>query len=121
MSSNPVHGEEYVFLQYYVIKFASDLRQVSGFLRVLPVSSTNKPDRHDITEILLKMALTTKLIIYFNIPQSQILRSYGASHVNVYIVHAPQERGLIIIVFLLYPYIEGEQRPQWPKDKVQKD
>jgi hypothetical protein len=24
-----------------------------------PVSSTNKPDRHDITEILLKMALNT--------------------------------------------------------------
>jgi hypothetical protein len=39
-----------------VIKFVSDLRQVSGFLRV---SFTNKTDRHDITEILLKVALNT--------------------------------------------------------------
>jgi hypothetical protein len=37
----------------------SDLRQVGGFLRVLPVSSTNKTDHHDITEILLKVALNT--------------------------------------------------------------
>jgi hypothetical protein len=32
--SNPVHGEVYS-IQYYVIKFISDLRQVGGFLRVL--------------------------------------------------------------------------------------
>jgi hypothetical protein len=47
-------------IQRYVIKFASDLRQVSGFLRVLLISSTNKTDRHDIAEILLKVALNTK-------------------------------------------------------------
>jgi len=40
------------------IKFASDLRQFGGFLLVLR-SSTNKTDRHDITEILLKVALNT--------------------------------------------------------------
>ena len=34
MSSNPVHGEVYS-IQHYVIKFVSDLQQVSGFLRVL--------------------------------------------------------------------------------------
>ena len=50
-------GEVYS-IQHYVIKFASDFRQVSGFLRV-PVSSTNKTDCHDITEILLKVALNT--------------------------------------------------------------
>ena len=56
-SSNPVLARRYS-IQYYVITFVSDLRQVSG---VLPVSSTNK------TEILLKVAsnnitltLTTK-------------------------------------------------------------
>jgi hypothetical protein len=43
-------------VQYYVIKVVSDLRQVGGFLKV---SSTNKTDRHDITEILLKVALNT--------------------------------------------------------------
>jgi hypothetical protein len=52
VSSNPVHGEVYS-MQHYVIKFVCDLRQVCGFLRVLPVFSTNKTDRHDITEILL--------------------------------------------------------------------
>jgi hypothetical protein len=39
--------------------FVSDLRQVGGFLRVTPVSSTNKTDHQDITEILLKVALNT--------------------------------------------------------------
>jgi hypothetical protein len=34
VSSNSVHGEVYS-IQYYVIKFVSDLRQVGGFLRVL--------------------------------------------------------------------------------------
>jgi hypothetical protein len=40
-----------------VIKFVSDLRQVGGLIS--PVSSTNKTDRHDITETLLKVALNT--------------------------------------------------------------
>jgi hypothetical protein len=33
VNSNPAHGEVYS-IQYYVIKFVSDLRQVDGFLRV---------------------------------------------------------------------------------------
>jgi hypothetical protein len=33
-SSSPIHGEVYS-IQYYVIKFVSDLRQVYGFPRVL--------------------------------------------------------------------------------------
>jgi hypothetical protein len=41
-----------------VIKFGSDLRQVGG-LPGPTVSSTNKTDRHDITEILFKVALNT--------------------------------------------------------------
>jgi hypothetical protein len=32
VSSNSAHGEVYL-IQHYVIKFVSDLRQVSGFLR----------------------------------------------------------------------------------------
>ena len=42
----------------YMKKFVSDLWHVSGFLYI-PVSSTNKTDRHHITEILLKVALNT--------------------------------------------------------------
>jgi hypothetical protein len=44
-------------MQHYVIKFVSNLLQVGGFLGVLRYS--NKTDRHDITEILLKVALNT--------------------------------------------------------------
>jgi len=43
-------------MQHYLIKFVSDLRQVGGFLRFSP---PNKTDRHDISEILLKVALST--------------------------------------------------------------
>jgi len=41
-----------VRIQQYVIKFINDLRQFGGFLQVLH-------HRHDITEILLKVALNT--------------------------------------------------------------
>jgi hypothetical protein len=55
--SNLVHGEMYS-IQHYVIKYAKDdLRQVGYFERDTPVSSANKTDRHDIAEILLKVAL----------------------------------------------------------------
>ena len=40
VSSNPAHGEVYS-IQHYVIKFVSDLRQISGFSPGTPVSSTN--------------------------------------------------------------------------------
>ena len=46
VSSNHTFGEVHS-IQHYVTKFVSDLRQVSGFLR------------HDIAEILFKVALTT--------------------------------------------------------------
>jgi hypothetical protein len=46
-------------VQHYVIKFVRDLRQVGVFSAGIPVSSTNKTDCHDITEILLKVALNT--------------------------------------------------------------
>ena len=57
VSSNPAQGDEYS-IQYYVIKFVGDLRYVGGcFWVLLWVSFTNKTYIHDITEILLKMAL----------------------------------------------------------------
>jgi hypothetical protein len=56
----PRSGEVYS-IQHYVIKFVSDLRQIGGFNPSTPVSSTYmyNTDRHDITEILLKVALNT--------------------------------------------------------------
>jgi len=58
VSLNSVHHEVYS-IQRYVIKCVSDLRQVGVFFFGTPVSPTNKTDRHDITEILLKVALNT--------------------------------------------------------------
>ena len=58
MSPNPIHGKVYL-IQHYVIKFVSDLRHVVSFLQGIPVSSTDKTDCHDITEILLKVLLNT--------------------------------------------------------------
>ena len=49
VSSNPARGEVYS-IQHYVKKCAARLW-------FSPVSSTNKTDRHDITEILLEVAL----------------------------------------------------------------
>jgi hypothetical protein len=42
------------------------MRQVDGFLPGTPVSSTNKTDPHDITEILLKVALNTITLAHRN-------------------------------------------------------
>ena len=55
---HPTHDETYS-IQHYVIKFISDLRQVGGFSMGTPVTTTNKTDLNDITEILLKVALNT--------------------------------------------------------------
>jgi hypothetical protein len=58
VSSNPVHDEVYS-IKHYVIKFVSDLRQVGGFFQVPLSLPPIKTDSHDITEILLKVALNT--------------------------------------------------------------
>ena len=54
----PRSGEVYS-IQHYVIKFVSDLRQVGWFSPGTPVTSTNKTYLHDITEILLKVEIST--------------------------------------------------------------
>ena len=53
------HLGEVYSLQHYVIKFIIDLRQVRWFSPGIPVSCTNKTDRRDIVEILLKVTLNT--------------------------------------------------------------
>ena len=53
MFSNPAHGEVYS-IQHYV-KFVTGRWFSMGTL----VSSTNKTDRHDIAEIVLKVELNT--------------------------------------------------------------
>ena len=51
------HSGEMYSIQHYAIKFVIDLRQFGFFSPGNPISSTNKADRHDIAEILLKVAL----------------------------------------------------------------
>ena len=58
MTSNPAHYEVYS-IQQYMINFVSDLRQIGGFSPGTLVSPTNKTGSHDITEILLEVALNT--------------------------------------------------------------
>ena len=50
---------------HYVIKFVSKIWQVGGFLQVLWFPPSNKTDRYDITEILLKWVLNTITIASF--------------------------------------------------------
>ena len=54
---NPAHGEVYSI--HYVINFVQWLAVGRWISPGKPVSSTNKIDHHDITEILLKVALNT--------------------------------------------------------------
>ena len=65
VSSNPTHDDVYS-MQIDVIKFVSGLRQVGGFPWGTPVFSTIKTDRHDITDVLLKVALNTMNLKSFN-------------------------------------------------------
>jgi len=46
-------------IQHYVIKFVSDWQEGRWFSSGTSVSSTYKTDSHDITELLLKVALNT--------------------------------------------------------------
>ena len=55
-----LHLCEVYLIQQYVIKFVSDLWQGQWFSLGTPVPSTNKTACHNITEILLKVALNIK-------------------------------------------------------------
>jgi len=61
-------------IQHYVIKFVTDLRQTGWwFSPDTPVSSIIKTGRHDIAEILLKVALNT---INQTISHQSVLRTF---------------------------------------------
>jgi hypothetical protein len=64
-------------IQDYALKFVIDMGQVGGFLRVNAVSPANKTDRHDINEILLKVALTTITLTPFMDLKKQNLQHLG--------------------------------------------
>ena len=76
VSSNHAHGEVYS-IQHYLINFVSDLPACPWFS---PISSNNKTNHHNITEILLKVALNTinfrlrGLGLWCSMPHSTIFR-----------------------------------------------
>jgi hypothetical protein len=74
-----------------VIKFVSDLRQVSGFSAGTPVSSNNKTDGYDIAEIYLNVALNT-------ISQPSI---YGGRHGHGRLVP------VVGFMFMYLPYMQS--------------
>ena len=61
VSLNPAHGEVY-WIQHY--KVCQWLEAGRWFSPGTPVTSTNKTDHHDITEILLKEALSMKIFSF---------------------------------------------------------
>ena len=62
-SFNPAHGDV-CSIQHYVINFVSGLWCFRG----IPVTSTNKTDCHNVTEILLKGVLNTiNLTLYYRL------------------------------------------------------
>ena len=85
MSLNPIHGEVYS-IQHYVIKVCQWLTTGRLFSPCPPVSSTNKTDHHDITEILLKVTLNTinqtnHFAYWFNYFASQLSIHYNNLHI----------------------------------------
>ena len=85
VSSNLIHGKVYS-IQHYMIKFVSDLRQVSGFLRVFRFPPSKKFDSrsHDITKILLKLALNTINQPTFYTENFIILESFIFQEIHVF-------------------------------------
>ena len=72
--------------QSQVIKFTSCLPRVGGFSPGTPASSNTTTGRHNIAEILLKVALNTKIQIhYFN--------SFG--------FHGHTQTGILILLLII--------------------
>jgi len=67
VSSNPTHCKVYK-IQHYGIKFVHNFRHAcQWFSQGTPVSSTNKTDHHDISEILLKVVLNTIILTLLHV------------------------------------------------------
>ena len=79
ITTNIVNLNPTQVIKYYVIKFVSDMWQIGGLFLGILVSSTNKTDHHDITEILLKVVLNTikqsSIIVYFIVNTGLMLLS----------------------------------------------
>jgi hypothetical protein len=60
ITTSESHSDGLYLIQHYVITFVGNVRHIGGFLRAFRFPlDTNKTDRNDIIEILLKVALNT--------------------------------------------------------------
>ena len=101
VSLNHAHGEVYL-IQHYVIKYVSDLRQVSGYLEGTPVSSTNKGDRHNIIEILLSG------VKHHNPPTNEMPISciaFGIKY-SYYFLEFENLTSLLLVFLLCYIFVD---------------
>ena len=104
---NLANGEVYSIQS---LNFVSDLRQVYGFLGGTLVSSTNENDRHDITKILLKVALN--IFCFKSICPCDPPRGL---HTYVLVTHP---RGLYIYVHVTNPRGLYIYMSMWPTQVV---
>ena len=58
-----------------MIKFVSDFRHIGVYSLGTPLSSTNKTDCHDVTEILMKVALNTMKLNLDKHPSSDSIKN----------------------------------------------
>jgi len=60
ITTSESHSDGLYSIRHYVITFVGNFRHIGGFLRAVRFPlDTNKTDRNDIIEILLKVALNT--------------------------------------------------------------
>jgi hypothetical protein len=88
-------------VQHYVLKFVSDLRQVSGFHRVLRFPPPIKLTAHDIPEILLKVAyaiMTTPIKVWLHGPVDNIVNKHFVQK-HQKIAHKTKPSQIFIIYF----------------------
>ena len=88
VSSNPAY--EVYSIQHYVIKFVSDLRQGRWFSPGTLFFYTDKTDRHDIAEILVKVALITITLTLSHFIYLSVLFIVLVFYCSLYYVSMPQ-------------------------------
>ena len=101
----PLMAREVYAIQHYVINFVSDLLQVGWFSSGTPVSSTNKTSRHDITEILLKVALNI-MTPFYGLTDNEIYMWTWFHDFNIFsnlvtILWCTEFHGGIVFLFIL--------------------
>ena len=98
MTSNFAHGEVYL-IQHYVIKFDNYSRQVWWFPPGTTIYSNKNTDVHDITKLLLKVALDT---ITITLTLLYYLARYTNKHKIQHIYIELMQRNVLLINVIIY-------------------